>query len=55
MMLLRARDNNNQSFEWFDGGLEPFNFRMLKELVLISFMKPGVRKTLNIKIVVKSF
>ena len=65
MMLLRARDNDIQSFaytwlhkgnqneflkhpkiKWLDG--EPFNFRMLKEFVLISFMKPGVRKTLNI-------
>ena len=26
----------------------PFNFRMLKEFVLISFIKPDVRKTLNI-------
>ena len=67
-MLLRARDNNIQSFaytwlhkgnqneflkhpkiKWLDGGHEPpFDFRMLKEFVLISFMKPGVRKTLNI-------
>ena len=31
--------------KWLDGGL---NFRMLKEFVLISFMKPDVRKTLNI-------
>ena len=26
----------------------PFNFRMLTEFVLISFIKPEVRKTLNI-------
>ena len=66
MMLLRARDNNIQSFayiwlykgnqneflkhpkiKWLDGGLYLFNFGMLKEFVLISFMKPDERKTLN--------
>ena len=58
-MLLRARDNNIQSFAymWLHKGNQNeflkhpkfkwFNFRMLKEFVLISFMKPHVRKTLN--------
>ena len=51
MMLLRARDNNIQTFAyiWLDkeNQNELFNFWMLKEFVLISFMKPDVRKTLN--------
>ena len=34
----------NGKNKWLDGRI---NFRMLKEFVLISFMKPGVRKTLN--------
>ena len=61
-MLLRARDKNIQSFAyiWLHKGnenefrkhpkikcLDAFNFRMLTEFVLISFMKPDVRKTLN--------
>ena len=33
--------------KWLDGGT-PFNFRILKEFVLISFIKPDVCKTLNI-------
>ena len=52
MMLLRARDNNIQSFAyiWLHKGNhnEFLNFRMLKDFVLISFMKPDVRKTLII-------
>ena len=49
-MLLRARDNNIQSFAYNNTEIIifKFNFRMLKEFVLISFMKPDVRKTLNI-------
>ena len=61
MMLLRARDNNIQSFAYTylhkrnqneflkhpKIKFHSFNFRMLKEFVLISFMKLGVRKTLN--------
>ena len=43
MMVLRARDNNIQCFASIR-----LNFRMLKEFVLISFVKPDVRKTLNI-------
>ena len=71
MILLRARDNNIQSFAyiWLHKGnqneffkhpkikqklnlkkIKTINFRMLKEFVLISFMKPDVRKTLNITI-----
>ena len=36
------------------GSSPPFNFQMLKEFVLISFIKPNVRKTLNINISVTS-
>ena len=60
MMLLRARDNNIQSFAyiWLHKGnqnefLNLFFCQVIaklfiKEFVLISFMKPDVRKTLNI-------
>ena len=51
MMLLRARDNNIQSFAytWLhkENQNEFLNFRMLKEFILISLMKPSIRKTLN--------
>ena len=45
--LGRAMDR--QSRGWgFESPAEPFNFRMLKEFGLITFIKPGARKTLNI-------
>ena len=56
MMLLRDRDNNIQSFAyiWLHKGNQNeflnFYFWMLKEFVLISFMKPDVRKTLKTKL-----
>ena len=39
---------DRQSRGWgFESPIQPFNFQMLKEFVLISFIKPDVRKTLN--------
>ena len=51
MMLLRARDNNIQSFAYIwlnkENQNEFLKHSKIKELVLISFIKPNVRKTLN--------
>ena len=42
---------DRQSRGWgFESPVEPFNFRMRKEFVLISFIKLEERKTLNINI-----
>ena len=51
-MLLRARDNNIQSFAYtwlYKGNQNEFLLvsGKLKEFVLISFIKPGVRNTLK--------
>ena len=54
MKLLRDRDNNIHSFAytWLHKGNQNEFFKhpkiKIKEFVLISFMKPDVRKTLNI-------
>ena len=53
MMLLRARDNNIQSFAytWLHKGNQNEFLKHPKiknKIILISFMKPGVRKTLNV-------
>ena len=40
---------DRQSRGWgFESPVQPFNFLMLTEFVLISFIKPEVGKTLNI-------
>ena len=49
MMLVRARDNNIKVLRtsgFVKKTFQPFNFRMLKEFVLIYIMKPDVRKIL---------
>ena len=42
------QDKGNQNEFLKHPKIKPFNFRMLKEFVLISFILPDVRKTLNI-------
>ena len=48
-MLLRARDNNIQSFAsiWLNKGIQNEFLKHPKEFVLNSFIKPDGHKTLN--------